>query len=585
MADASEQLSLTLAALEHIVTLLNARQTSAAKAALEKQIAAINEFFLAAQSSSDAGADASSYYDGGYYDGAAVAAVGNGDEAAYADEAYAEQADESYAYEGEGEAEADESYAYEGEGEGEESYAYAEGEGEAEAEEEGYGQHDEEDEERRLHSSAPMLSGSAGDKRVAPPVVRRRPAPPPGAITKTASLGDADTDAQLGDGGQDLSMSMDACATTQSSDGAASVPTGGAVAAIRAHDRRTFRRSLSLGGPQDIPGVSKPTTPQLGMRRRIGDNNQAPEPQVIVKPARPARGLAPGSPSASSTSTAPSPSPRSGAASPTVNPDLEGSERSEKLADKFGKVFQELLQTERDYMRDLRIIVEVLGSSSSSLSIRYAASPLLRPLVLTTTRTMVPRDTQLIKRPLEQKQLIDAQQSLVLFSNVELLIGVNEELLRQLEAVAQTQSGTKVYAPVHTTEKVILRVRFEKELVHKTILVTASTTTAEAIDLLIKKAARTGPDQEKFRSWVLVLADSGTISLSLSLSLSLSRVHSHLATHVDTLYDTLGKVLEEDAPLLSAAGYQPTQEAPNLVFKPPTNIQARSIGEAFLQLV
>jgi hypothetical protein len=162
------------------------------------------------------------------------------------------------------------------------------------------------------------------------------------------------------------------------------------------------------------------------------------------------------------------------------------------------------------------------------------------------------------------------------------VVGV-QELLRQLEAVAQS-SKSKELKPIPIQGKAILRVRFEKEQVHKTILVTGTTTTNDAIDMLIKKAARAPADQEKFRSWVLVLGDMGMRCKWHSIRYSLKalgvRVTNSLVVHHE-----LGRVMDGDAPLLTAAGFQEGRDPPNLVFKPPTNIQARTIGEAFMQLV
>ena len=82
-------------------------------------------------------------------------------------------------------------------------------------------------------------------------------------------------------------------------------------------------------------------------------------------------------------------------------------ERSEKQAKGWGYIVNELYKTERDYIKDLHTIIEVY------------------------------------KTPMLQQNIISSNEASVLFSNIEMILTVNSELLKQLESIENNNNASK----------------------------------------------------------------------------------------------------------------------------------------------
>ena len=85
-----------------------------------------------------------------------------------------------------------------------------------------------------------------------------------------------------------------------------------------------------------------------------------------------------------------------------------------------------------------------------------------------------------------------------LFSNIELLLGINEELCKRLRDVTKKyeekhkrkRESMKQMKLLNLNTKAFVRIKLEKDQTFKTIVITAATTGEQAIDLLMKKALR-----------------------------------------------------------------------------------------------
>ena len=107
---------------------------------------------------------------------------------------------------------------------------------------------------------------------------------------------------------------------------------------------------------------------------------------------------------------------------------------------------------------------------------------------------------KVFKKPLEGTKIIKKSQCSVLFSNIELILGLNTELLRQLENVKKLEikpqftnsqpkpSESESELPAQE-KKMLIRFIVEREKTSKTITVTPQTTGRDAALLLLKRLA------------------------------------------------------------------------------------------------
>lgn len=163
----------------------------------------------------------------------------------------------------------------------------------------------------------------------------------------------------------------------------------------------------------------------------------------------------------------------------------KGIARTEKQEKIWGHIVNELYSTERDYIRDLHILIEIF------------------------------RD------PMLEQKLINKEESSKLFSNIDLILTVNEELLKQLESINSTQTDflRKSATIPDTVTKDDLKnvtgfmtvvIRGEHGDVKKTLKIDGLTTLGDAIFMIKKKLPKETADSydlyhdnSKFSFWIM----------------------------------------------------------------------------------
>jgi len=144
--------------------------------------------------------------------------------------------------------------------------------------------------------------------------------------------------------------------------------------------KRSRRQTLSARKAEEVMSVMA-----------MSSTNRSKAPAALSS-SQPSVRLSPSSSASSAEIIARSSSPRSVERDPMGDPML----RTPKEQQLFDRVVEEAIQTEKDYVRDLNLIFEVF------------------------------------MKPMLSKKIISDEDSASLFSNLQLLLGVNEELLRQL---------------------------------------------------------------------------------------------------------------------------------------------------------
>lgn len=156
-------------------------------------------------------------------------------------------------------------------------------------------------------------------------------------------------------------------------------------------------------------------------------------------------------------------------------------ERSEEDEARFRNVFDEIMRTERDFVRDLKIIDE------------------------------------LFRLPLENKKLITPSESMVLFGGLNPILQVNTEFLRQLEYISeQMHFMDKIKTSKDFTETTVcISVTSAESKRVRTFYVKGSTTGKEIVSKMISEEVAEFTDEiqqqklAKYASWQLFDKASG----------------------------------------------------------------------------
>lgn len=102
-----------------------------------------------------------------------------------------------------------------------------------------------------------------------------------------------------------------------------------------------------------------------------------------------------------------------------------------------------------------------------------------------------------------EREIISSKECSILFSNIETLLPVNEELLNKLKSVKEPNSYTQQSFIYNTNEnpgKSVLSINVEHDHVTKAILVDNSTTGEEAVDYVIRRLAHDEEQLLQFQS-------------------------------------------------------------------------------------
>lgn len=216
-----------------------------------------------------------------------------------------------------------------------------------------------------------------------------------------------------------------------------------------------------------VPCLPIPARDENSAPEMISPRSASPRSDSLISP-RPA----------SASPTSPSISPRPGGGSrvkfsshPPQKTDAGDVQNRRKRTieeqEQYELVREELLDTERSYVHDLRILLEVY------------------------------------KQPLEERKIIPKETCQELFRNVEALLPLNEELLNQMESIRKQSPSLRGkmpperpsrcmpvdVRPTPNAQQSVISVKVEKESTVKSILVDNTTTVREAVDIVLDRLA------------------------------------------------------------------------------------------------